>query len=110
MMAPIVEVYDPDHNDIDSGSSLGFNKSLEAFEDLEIDDEAGVRAPRTQHTRVIEPVRVTSEEWLEEDPEHSKQILIVDDQSYNIKALEIIFKTRFKLDVEKLVVRAYHGK
>lgn len=34
----------------------------------------------------------------------------MDDQSYNIKALEIIFKTRFNLDVDKVCARAFHGK
>lgn len=34
----------------------------------------------------------------------------MDDQSYNIKALEIILKTRFALNVDKMVVRAFHGR
>lgn len=39
----------------------------------------------------------------------SPRVLIVDDQPYNIQALEIIMKTSFKLDTKSLVCKAFNG-
>lgn len=37
------------------------------------------------------------------------KILIVDDQDFNLEALEVILKTKFSIDILTRVVRAYDG-
>ena len=46
---------------------------------------------------------------VSESPRFEQKILIVDDQFFNIQALEIILKYVVKVDVEKVCVRAYNG-
>ena len=42
--------------------------------------------------------------------EKKKQILIVDDQEFNIKAIEIIFKYKLKINFENICVSALSGQ
>ena len=99
----------------------------EEEENLMADDEALVLVPKTRHTKhhgiegddnsgssssssVSEQSEPDTEKEEERNPELLREILIVDDQSYNIKALEIILRTRFGLDVDNICQRAFHGK